>query len=131
MLAHACQSSLILGKNSDLVPFADSFGREIALAWQVHSTFTSVSDDQSLKKIFPIYKKANTDLQSYKNTSVNDRDKLPLSEMFPTGVNFNSVVSQLEKVRNLHVDGAFRALSAFPNNDATTALKNIALALKY
>ena len=58
LLAHACQSSLILGQHPDLVPCGGSFGREIALAWQVCHISLSLFSPSAIPitKMYSIFK---------------------------------------------------------------------------
>jgi len=107
LLANACQSSLILGNNLDLLSQGHSFGSEIALAWQ-----------------------ANLELQSYKASSSKDREKHSLSQFFPQGTSYSSIVEAIEQQRNKCIDEAIYVLKDFPYNEATNALYNIAKALR-
>ncbi|KAI9553072.1 hypothetical protein GHT06_020963 [Daphnia sinensis] len=105
LIAHACQSTLILGNNVDLIEAGKSFGLEIALAWQ-----------------------ANNEIQSYQNNA-NKADHV-LSKLFPETPSVD-VLSNFQAVRDRHVDAALKMLTAFPQNDASLALGNIVRALKY
>lgn len=58
------------------------------------------------------------------------KDHHVLGKLFATGTSSSDVISEFERVRNHHVTGALKALSEFPNNDATIALRNIAGALR-
>lgn len=105
LIAHACQSTLILGNNVELIESGKSFGLEIALAWQ-----------------------ANIEIQSFKSNA--NRADHVLSKLFPE-TPFVDVVANFQAVRDRHVNAALKILTAFPQNDASLALGNIARALKY
>jgi decaprenyl-diphosphate synthase subunit 2 len=130
LLAHACQSSLILGDNVELVEFGKSFGLEIALAWQVKKNlfnYIPVWRDLSIDQRFST--QANNEIQSYKNTS--KKADHVLFKLFPAETPINEVILNFQAVRDKHVDAALKILGEFPKNDANLALCNIARALKY
>lgn len=107
LLANACQSSLILGNNLDMLSQGHSFGIEIALAMQ-----------------------ANMELQNYKTMCSKDRAKHSLCQFFPSGTSYSTIVEAVEQQRNKNINEAICVLKDFPNNEATNALYNIIKALR-
>ncbi|KAK4014745.1 hypothetical protein OUZ56_027254 [Daphnia magna] len=104
LLAHSCQSTLMIGNNTELLLCGKHFGLEIALAWQ-----------------------ANVTLQSYKKAT--NKEEHVLTKVFP-GASVQEVVSRFQVVRDNHVDAALKMANEFPKNEAKLALCNIARALK-
>lgn len=107
LLANACQSSLILGNNMDLLSQGHQFGINIALAWQ-----------------------ANIELLSYKAASSKDRGNHSLCQFFPPGTSYSTIVEAVEHQQNKSIDEAIYVLKDFPYNEATNALYNIVKALR-
>ncbi|XP_057381460.1 all trans-polyprenyl-diphosphate synthase PDSS2-like [Daphnia carinata] len=104
LLAHSCQSTLILGNNTELLRCGKHFGHEMALAWQ-----------------------ANVTLQSYEKAT--NKGEHVLAKVFP-GASVQEVGSRFQVLRDNHVDAALDMANEFPENEAKNALCNIARALK-